>query len=299
MRDDEPRLFFAFDGVSSQTWLTTLLEEMPVAVGLFDDSGKLMFGNRHFSEEAHVVGRHSAEWRSISPDGGTVAEGVFPCLRVRAQQVATSPTIPIYLIQPKGCGEDLAAELQHSAHRLNAFPSAADFLNVAEVLQPGCVVVDLRYSEPNRNGLLDVLQLRPFDLQVILLGPQDTPADEVIAALKGGAADYLLEPSIAESLPGALKKAAGQLRGHFVALDDHSTSLHHQVLSLPRRERQVMLGLLAGGTNKSIARSLQLSPRTVEVHRSHLMQRLNVKTLTELLHLARDAGLKATGEAAV
>lgn len=294
MRDDEPNLAFAFDASPHQPWLTTLLEEIPVAVGLFDDSGKLMFGNRHFSEEPDFAGGESAEWLSISPDGQTVGDGVFPCLRVRARTTAALPAMPVYLIHPKGCGEDLAAHLEHSAHRVNAFPSTADFLSVAEVLQPGCVVVDLRYSINGSNGLLEILELRPSELQVILLGPQDTPASEVIAALRAGAADYLLEPSIVESLPAALKKAAGPLRDQFAAVDDHAAWLNQRLLSLPRRERQVMMGLVAGGTNKTIARSLQLSPRTVEVHRSHLMQRLHVRTLTELLHLARDAGLKAT-----
>lgn len=293
MRDDEPRLSSEFEDISRRPWLTALLEQMPVGIGMFDESGQLMFGNRHFSEEPGVVESLPDDWVSISPDGKTVGEGVFPCVRMQASRQVVDSMIPIYLIHPKGCGDDLSAQLHRSTHRLSSFESTEDFLNVAEVLQPGCVIVDLRSSRPSSSALLKILQLRPSELQVVLLGAEQTPAADVIAALRAGAADYLLEPAIAGNLAAVVKKASDPLRDSVAVLDDQAADLNQRLLSLPRRERQVMLGLVAGGTNKTIARSLQLSPRTVEVHRSHLMQRLNVRTLTELLHLVRDAGLRA------
>lgn len=59
---------------------------------------------------------------------------------------------------------------------------------------------------------------------------------------------------------------------------------------LSRREREVPEGLVAGGTNKSIARELGISPPTIEVHRAHLMERLNARSLSELLQMVHQAG---------
>jgi FixJ family two-component response regulator len=60
------------------------------------------------------------------------------------------------------------------------------------------------------------------------------------------------------------------------------------------REREVLEGLLAGGTNKSIGRALGLSPRTVEIHRAHVMEALGVRTLSEAVLMATRAGVQPT-----
>jgi DNA-binding CsgD family transcriptional regulator len=60
---------------------------------------------------------------------------------------------------------------------------------------------------------------------------------------------------------------------------------------MPARERQVLERMLLGGTNKSIARELGISPRTVEIHRAHVMERLGAKTLLKLVLLATAAGM--------
>ena len=68
-----------------------------------------------------------------------------------------------------------------------------------------------------------------------------------------------------------------------------------RIAQLPTRERQVLEGLLDGGTNKSIAKGVGISPRTVEIHRAHLMERLGAKSLSELVAMATAAGLKPSG----
>jgi FixJ family two-component response regulator len=74
---------------------------------------------------------------------------------------------------------------------------------------------------------------------------------------------------------------------------DRSTELTSgRIAQLSTREREVLEGLLGGSTNKTIARNMGLSPRTVEVHRARLMERLGAKTLSELVVMATAAGLK-------
>jgi FixJ family two-component response regulator len=65
-----------------------------------------------------------------------------------------------------------------------------------------------------------------------------------------------------------------------------------QIAGLSAREREVLDGLLAGGTNKTIARDLDISPRTVEAHRARIMERLGARSLPELVQIAVAAGLQ-------
>jgi FixJ family two-component response regulator len=68
------------------------------------------------------------------------------------------------------------------------------------------------------------------------------------------------------------------------------------IAALPPRERQVLDGLLAGGTNKTIARDLGLSPRTVEAHRARIMERLGARSLPELVQIAVAVDLQAKSQ---
>ena len=77
---------------------------------------------------------------------------------------------------------------------------------------------------------------------------------------------------------------------------DRSTEVTSaRIAQLSTREREVLEGLLGGGTNKIIAKRMGISPRTVEIHRARLMERLGAKTLSELVAMATAAGLKPLG----
>lgn len=219
--------------------------------------------------------------------------GEIDCIGAIIESI--SPEMPIYLVQSMGAkNSSIVDALRDTAYRVTTFSSYNELMNVAEVLHPGCVIIDLHYARTTPASLLQLLGLRPAELQIILAGPEGTQSADVIDALRAGAADYLIYPITSESLVGALQKAGHSLPDDLTVKEDAGEVLRERLTSLPIREREVFLGLVGGGTNKSIARKLELSPRTVEVHRAHLMQRLNVRTLTELLHFAHDAGIKAT-----
>jgi FixJ family two-component response regulator len=310
MHEDGLPLSGSFNELWRQPWLTTLFEHLPLSIGVYDEAGTLLFGNRQFLDPTDSVGladvRPECASR-ISPQGRPIEDGIFPCivfqsgsepdhLADRASSGGPEPSalsVPIYLIHPEDCEESpIATALAQAGLRVNPFASPAEFLKVAEIVQTGCVLIDLRKAGYDREQVLQVLEKRPPELQIILIGSESTPASEVILALKAGAADFLLEPFHDRDLTLALHKACRHCHGNRVR-DGDGDALNQRLLALSAREREVLLGLIAGGTNKTIARSLNLSPRTIEVHRSHLMQRLNVRNLTALLHLARDAGLKA------
>jgi FixJ family two-component response regulator len=109
--------------------------------------------------------------------------------------------------------------------------------------------------------------------------------------MKAGAVDWLEAPygddamlaAVASALAGAVEAAEG---------DQAAELARTRIAALSGREREVLEGLLAGGTNKTIGRELGLSPRTVEIHRAHVMESLGARTLADLVLLATAAGLR-------
>jgi FixJ family two-component response regulator len=120
----------------------------------------------------------------------------------------------------------------------------------------------------------------------------DAPAADVtaaVAAMKAGAIDYLIitdEETFRTALANAIAECHGATRT--AKRDETATAF---VARLTPREREVLVGLVEGGTNKTIAQDLGISPRTVELHRAQVMNRLQVSNLTELLQVALAAGV--------
>jgi len=185
-----------------------------------------------------------------------------------------------------GTGEVLIA--------VKAFASAEAFLEVAPALAPGCVLLDA--GEALGAGGLEVpraLKARGIGLPVIVVGER-CPGGGVelaVAAMKAGATDYLETPRGPEVLKAAVASALADVRS---AADREAAAglARARVAGMSDREREVLDGLLAGGTNKTIARDLGISPRTVEFHRAHVMERLGARTLPEAVLVAAAAGLR-------
>ncbi len=165
------------------------------------------------------------------------------------------------------------------------FADLAGLMNVADFLLPGCVVVDVATCPDADTGLARALARLPRTLPVIVLGRPDTHAATAIAAMRAGAVDYLIPPLAEDALSAALAGAAAAIPQAAPPAED--PGMADRLGSLTKREREVLTGLMDGGTNKSIARALGISPRTVELHRAHLMERMNVPNLATLLRVAQ------------
>jgi FixJ family two-component response regulator len=123
----------------------------------------------------------------------------------------------------------------------------------------------------------------------IVIGDFETRLDEVIQLMKLGASDVLME---SRGPPEVAAAASAALSIHKVSTASRAPrDARQKIAQLSRREREVLDGLAAGLTNKAIAQKLLLSPRTVETHRAHLMDRLGVSSLAELLKLTAEAAL--------
>lgn len=198
----------------------------------------------------------------------------------------------IYLVHRAGMlDERLMAELRKTEHRIKCFSAIEQLMEIADILNPGCVVVDLRGAPDPTPSLNTVFAARPADLQMIFIGPSDTPRSQIISAMRAGAIDFLIEPLNARELAEAIHAAYDALPSRFDQGPSERSEWLHRISALPRREREVFLGLIGGKTNKMIARDLGISPRTVEVHRAHLMERLGAKSLSKLMEIAHRAGV--------
>lgn len=175
--------------------------------------------------------------------------------------------------------EDLAAR---------AYSGPEAFLAVAETAK-GCVVTDVRM--PGMDGLQLNAQLRSMGLTlpvIMMTGHADVPL--AVQAMKEGVVDFIEKPFDDETLLNAIRAALTQSPEGPV-MSEEQIRARERLSALSPRELQVMQGLVDGKANKVIAYDLEISPRTVEIYRAHLMTKTGAKSLSELVKLALAAKL--------
>ncbi|MAU60278.1 response regulator FixJ [Parvibaculum sp.] len=173
--------------------------------------------------------------------------------------------------------------LESAGFDVAAYASAADFLESYRSGLSGCVVADVRMPGMDGIQLQEELAQRHAHLPFIAMtGHGDVPL--AVRAMKAGAVDFIEKPFEADDLISAVERALALGRNR--AEDSGSAEAAALVAGLTSRERQVLEHLVAGHSNKVIAHELDISPRTVEVHRAHLMEKLKVRSLPEAVRLA-------------
>lgn len=184
--------------------------------------------------------------------------------------------------------------LKTSGYRATTYASGDLFLQAARAAEPGCVLLDVRM--PGRDGIevQAAMSERGIAMPVIMLtGHGDVTI--AVQAMKAGAVDFLEKPFDQTRLLSAIDTAMGRL-------DDLEGRAHRSeaaslaVAGLTKREQDVLKGMANGLPNKSIAFDLGISSRTVEVHRANLMDKLQVKSLSEALRIAFAAGLLSSAD---
>ena len=179
--------------------------------------------------------------------------------------------------------------LKTSGFRVSSYDSGTAFLKAARSLEPGCVLLDIRMPGPD--GLEVQRTLRDSGLLlpvVIMTGHGDVSL--AVQAMKAGAVDFIEKPFERPVLLGALEVARGRLAKE-AAASSREQDAEARLNVLTARERDVLGGLANGLPNKTIAYDLGISPRTVEIHRANLMEKLGARSLSETLRLAFAAGL--------
>ena len=154
-----------------------------------------------------------------------------------------------------------------------------------------CVVADLRMPGMGGLDLQDHLLAQSVDLPfIVITGHGDVPT--AVRALKSGAADFIEKPIDASFLLAAIEKLAMARRATFDK-DAGARLVAEKLARLTPREHEVLCRIVEGSPNKIIAYELNISPRTVENHRSRLMVKLQADSVAELVKLAMEAGITA------
>ncbi|QOZ11149.1 response regulator FixJ [Bradyrhizobium sp. CCBAU 51765] len=196
----------------------------------------------------------------------------------------------VYVIDDDAAMRDSLNFLLDSAgFGVTLFDDALAFLEALPGLAFGCVVSDVRMPGLDGIELLKRMkaQQSPFPI-VIMTGHGDVPL--AVEAMKLGAVDFLEKPfdddRLTAMIDAAIRRAEPAAKNEAVAQD-----IAARVASLSPRERQVMEGLIAGLSNKLIAREYDISPRTIEVYRANVMTKMQASSLSELVRLAMRAGM--------
>jgi two-component system, LuxR family, response regulator FixJ len=195
----------------------------------------------------------------------------------------------VYVIDDDQAMRDSLEFLLGSADfEVRLFESALDFLHEIPGLSYGCIVSDVRMPGMNGMDLLKQLKNDRTRLPVVIMtGHGDVPL--AVEAMKLGAIDFIEKPFEDDRLIGmietALKQASEGAKTEAIAQD-----IAARIETLSPRERQVMDGLVAGLSNKVIAREFDISPRTIEVYRANVMTKMQAGSLSELVRLAMRGG---------
>jgi two-component system response regulator FixJ len=180
--------------------------------------------------------------------------------------------------------DSLAVLLGASGHAVTTYASAQAFLDRLAAAARGCVITDVQMPGMSGLELLAALSARLADFPVIVLtGRADVPL--AVQALKAGAVDFIEKPFEAPVILAAVRAALDRMARE-AGRSDRQAAYAQRLASLSARERDVLRGLVAGWSNKTIARELAISPRTVETYRANIMMKVQAQSLSDLVRMS-------------
>jgi|SRR5258708_3616266 len=185
--------------------------------------------------------------------------------------------------------DSLRALLESAGFAVKDFESGRKLLADPALVDAGCLIADIRMPDMDGLALQEELAARKIGLPVIIItGHGDVPL--AVRAMKAGAVDFIEKPFDDELLLASVRRAlalAGQSRNQASLVQ----AAEEHIAQLTARERQVLEQLVAGRSNKLIAYELDISPRTVEIHRAHLMEKMQAKSVSDLVRMALAVGI--------
>lgn len=191
----------------------------------------------------------------------------------------------VYIVDDDEAVRDsLVLLLESAGHLVEAFEVAADALASCRRRKPACVITDVRMPEMDGLEFQEKLTSERIDVPVIVMtGHADVPL--AVRAMKAGAVDFIEKPFSDDAILASIETAMKQ------RAPTADPALMERLGSLTPREREVLELLVIGHPNKVIAHRLDISPRTVEIHRAHVMEKMKAKSLPELVRTAMQAGV--------
>ena len=197
----------------------------------------------------------------------------------------------IYVVDdhPAVC-ESLQALLGTAGYHAVAFSCAADFLAALNPDRHGCLLLDLRL--PDMNGI--EVQKRLVELgarlkTVMISGHGDVAL--AVKAMKAGAIDFIEKPCSDDTILDAVREALRDI-DRLQAVEETRRETTRRIRQLTPREMDVLKALVSGQPNKQIAHHLDISPRTVEIHRARVMSKMSAPSLSHLVRMAMSVGIE-------
>lgn len=197
---------------------------------------------------------------------------------------AAVPQVVHVIDDDEALRESLAFLLRSAKLEVRSFDSAKAFLDVLPVAALGCVITDVRMPDMSGIELLRRLKELKLDVPVIVItGHGDITL--AVEAMKMGAADFFEKPFDDDLLLASVRAALRQQEDQ-TKRGAERAEIEHRISSLSPREKDVLAGLIEGRANKQIAFDLGISPRTVEIYRANLMNKMQANSLSDLVRMA-------------
>jgi len=184
----------------------------------------------------------------------------------------------------EGLRESLAFLLRSAALEVRSFDSAKAFLEVLPDATPGCVITDVRM--PDMSGIELLRRLKELKIGppvIVITGHGDIAL--AVEAMKMGAVDFFEKPFDDDLLLASVRAALRQQADQTKRVAERA-EIEHRIATLSHREKDVLAGLIDGRANKQIAFDLGISPRTVEIYRANLMNKMQADSLSDLVRMA-------------
>jgi len=198
---------------------------------------------------------------------------------------AKAPSEVFIVDDDRGVLDALSVVLSLAGYQVSAFPDGASFLAAARQRTPACILLDVHM--PGRSGLDVLKELNAQDYPApifIISGVGDIPM--AVDAIRNGALDFIEKPFSAREVVANIGEAiSAWARRRENAQASHRLPEFKGQEQLTAREREVLARIAAGASNKEAGRELGISPRTVEVHRARIMEKLNARNAADLVRI--------------
>jgi two-component system response regulator FixJ len=188
-----------------------------------------------------------------------------------------------------GVRDSLKEFLESAGYRVQDFDSPQSLLRSPLLGTAMCLIADIRM--PGMDGLTlqeEIVRLQIALPIIFITGHGDVPL--AVRAMKCGAIDFVEKPFDSDVLAESVQKAAmlsATSRDEVAA----SRAAKDSIARLTPREHEVLEHLVAGRPNKIIAHNMSISPRTIEIHRAHIMEKMKTRSFAELMRIALSAGI--------